>query len=176
MVHQLIVINTEKVKKAIPLIESRFKVRVSFSGNKITLKGAELEEYIVDEIIRAVDFGFDTEDALILRDPDFTLKFLNIKDFTHKKNLAEVRARVIGTDGRAKGTIEELTGSRIVLHDNNVGVIVDSDHADHAVQALKSLIGGAKHANVFAYLEKQNVNMRKFDDDLGLKDERGEVE
>lgn len=174
MVQTLIVTGIEKIKKAIPAIENRVKIRVSFSGNKITIKGAELNEYVVSQILHAVDFGFDVEDALILQDPDFTLRFLNIKDYTHKKNLAEVRARVIGTDGRAKGTIEELTGSRIVIHDNNIGVIADSDHVDFVVQAFASLIAGAKHANVFSYLEKQNINLRKFDDDLGLKDERGE--
>ena len=99
------------------------------------------------------------------------MEFIEVKEHTHRKNLKDVRARLIGTSGKARKTIENLTGSVIVIHDNTVGVIVDSIHLDAVVQAIESLIQGAKHGNVFAYLEKQNVSRRKFDeDDLGLKE------
>ena len=59
----------------------------------------------------------------------------------------------------------------IVINENSVGVIVDSEHLDSVTQAIVLLIQGAKHGNVFAYLEKQNISRRKFDeDDLGLKE------
>jgi rRNA processing protein Krr1/Pno1 len=42
---------------------------------------------------------------------------------------------------------------------------------DAVTQAIENLIRGAKHGNVFAYLEKQNINRGKFDDeDLGLRE------
>ncbi len=161
-----------KIKKAVPVIENKVKVNISFRKGSVGIKGNELNEFLVEQIIRAVDFGFHVDDALLLTNEDFVLEFISIKENTRRKNLTDVRSRVIGTDGKAKRTIEKLTGCVIVVNENTVGVIVDSVHLDSVVQALESLIHGAKHGNVFAYLEKQNVGRRKFDDeDLGLKED-----
>ena len=166
----IIVERMNKIKKAVPVIENKVKVKVSFGKGNVIVKGNELNEYIVEQVVRAVDFGFDVEDALLLTNEDFVLEFIEVKEHTRRKNLKEVRARLIGTGGKARKTIENLTGSVIVIHDNTVGVIVDSNHLDAVVQGIESLIQGAKHGNVFAFLEKQNVSRRKFDEeDLGLK-------
>jgi len=162
--------NMRKVKKVIPAIENKIKTKISFGKENVKVKGSELNEYLTEQVIRAVDFGFYIEDALLLVNEDFVLEFIEVKEHTRRKNLKEVRARLIGTGGKARKTIEKLTGAEIVIHNNTVGVIVDSNHLDAVVQGIESLIQGAKHGNVFAYLEKQNISKRKFDeDDLGLK-------
>ena len=167
----VLVQNMNKVKKAVPAIENKVKVKVGFGKGNVSIKGSELNEYVVEKVIQAIDFGFDAEDALLLTNEDFVLEFIEVKEHTRRKNLKEVRARMIGTGGKARKTIENLTGAEIVIHNNTVGVIVDADHLDAVTQAIESLIQGAKHGNVFAYLEKQNVSRRKFDeDDLGLKE------
>lgn len=162
--------NIKRIKKGIRKIEQKAKVRISVNKNIITVKGSEVNEFIVGEILRAIDFGFEVEDALLLLNENFVLEFVNIKNHTRRRNLEEVRSRVIGTEGRAKRTIEELTGAVLVVQENMVGLIVNSEHLDSAVQGIISLIQGAKHGNVFTYLEKQNVARRKLDtEDLGLK-------
>jgi ribosomal RNA assembly protein len=167
----VLVKNMRKIKKAVPAIENKVKVRVGFKKDSVSLKGSELNEFLVEKVVQAVDFGFDVEDALLLINEDFVLEFIEVKEHTRRKNLKDVRARLIGTGGKARKTIENLTGSEIVINGNTVGVIVDSDHLDAVVQGIESLIQGAKHGNVFAYLEKQNISKRKFDeDDLGLRE------
>ncbi len=162
--------NINKVKKAVPAIENRVKVKISFRKESVVVKGSELNEFLIEKVVQAIDFGFKVDDALLLLNEDFVLEFIEVKEHTRRKNLKEVRARLIGTGGKARKTIENLTGSEIVIHNNTVGVIVDSEHLDAVVQGVESLIQGAKHGNVFAYLEKQNVSRRKFEkDDLGLK-------
>jgi len=166
----LIVENMNKIKKAVPLIENKIKIKISFGKGNVNLEGSAFDEFLVEKIIRAVDFGFHVEDALLLRDENFIIEFLDVKEYTYRKNLKEVRARLIGTGGKARKTIENLTGAIIVVHNNKVGIIVDNFHLDSVTQAVQSLIHGARHGNVFAYLEKQNVSRRQFDDDdLGLK-------
>lgn len=161
----------KKIKKAIPLVEDKIKVKLHLNKNNLTIEGSELNEYMTEKIIEAIDFGFEAEDALLLRKDDFCLEYVNMKEHTPRHNLLEIRARVIGTDGKAKRTIETLTGSIIAIQGNQVGVIVDTDHLSQTIQGIISLIQGAKHSNVFAYLERQNANLRKYDeDDLGLKD------
>lgn len=163
--------NMRKIKKAVPVIENKTKIKISFGKGSIRLKGSEMKEFLVEKVIQAIDFGYCADDALLLMNEDFVLEFIEVKEHTRRKNLKDVRARLIGTGGKARKTIENLTGSEIVISGNTVGVIVDSDHLDAVVQGIESLIQGAKHGNVFAYLEKQNMSRRKFDkDDLGLKE------
>lgn len=160
-----------KIKKAVPKIESRIKVKILFRKESVIVKGSEVSEFFVEQIIRAVDFGFHIEDALLLKNGDFLLEFIDIKGHTRRKNFKDIRSRLIGTGGKARKTIENLTGSVIVMNGNNVGIIVDSAHLDAVTQGIESIIQGSKHGNVFAYLEKQNISRRKFDsDDLGLKE------
>ncbi|MBT7102322.1 hypothetical protein HN935_02305 [archaeon] len=168
----VIVENMNKVKKAVPVIENSVKVKIGFGKGSVRLKGSELNEYLIEKVVQAVDFGFDVEDALLLKDEKFILEFIGVREHTHRKNLKDVRSRLIGTGGKARKTIEKLTGSVIVIHDNKVGVITDADHLDAVTQAIENLIRGAKHGNVFAYLEKQNIARNRFDEeDLGLRDE-----
>ena len=160
-----------KIKRAVPKIESRIKVKVLFGKDSVSIKGSEINEFLVEQIVRAVDFGFHIEDALLLKNEDFLLEFIDVKEHTRRKNFKDIRSRLIGTGGKARKTIENLTGSVIVINGNNVGVIVDSEHLDAVTQGIESIIQGSKHGNVFAYLEKQNISRRKFDkDDLGLKE------
>jgi len=166
----VIIENLRKIRKSIPKIGRTLRVQISVSGNNVSVSGNELDEFISIKVLKAVDFGFDVEDALVLKNEDYVLEFVGVKAHSRRNNLKEVRARLIGTNGKAKKTIEGLTGAVIVIQSNCIGIIVNSEHLDSAVQGIVSLIQGAKHANVFSYLEKQNVVLRKADDDLGLKE------
>jgi len=173
----VVVQNVAKVRRAVPRIENSVKVRIGVgskgkgSGSFFSVKGSELNEFLVERIIEAVDFGFCIEDALLLLKDGFALEFIDVKEHTHRKNLKDVRARIIGTDGKARKTIEKLTGAEIVISGNRIGVIVDSEHLVAVTQAIGSLIGGSKHGNVFGGLERAGVRAREsLDEDLGLKD------
>lgn len=169
---KVIVENMRKVKKAVPRIENRIKVFISFNKGSVNVTGNELNEYITEKIIRAIDFGFDVEDALLLTREDFVLEFIEVKEHTRRNNLSDVRARLIGTDGKAKKAIENITESIIVINGNDIGVIVDTEHLAATIQGIELLIQGSKHGNVFSYLEKQNISKRAFDpEDLGLKED-----
>ena len=167
---RVLIENIRKLRKAIPKIENKIKIRINLVKGGAVIKGEELNEFIVEKILFAIDFGFDTEEALLLRDQNFVLEFIDIKKYTRRKNLKDVRARIIGKKGKARKKIEELTGGSIAIKGNKIGLIVDSTHLDSATNAIISLIQGSKHGNVFSYLEKQNKNLKKFDmSDLGLR-------
>jgi len=168
---EILIQNPGRIKKALTLIKNKTKIKLKLEKNKILLEGKDSDEFIIDQIIRAVDFGFETEDAILLLNPDFVLEFINIKGYTRRKNLRDVRARIIGVGGKAKRTIETLTGAAIIINNNRIGVIVNAEHLRTTINAIQSLIQGAKHANVFAYLEKQNAKLKKIDEeDLGLRE------
>ncbi|MFA4960363.1 MAG: hypothetical protein WC548_01750 [Candidatus Pacearchaeota archaeon] len=169
----IVVESMRKIKKIVPVIENKIKIKINFFRDKITIEGNELNEFLVEKIIQAIDFGFYVEDALLLKDEKFVLEFIDIKEHTYRKNLKDVRARLIGTDGKAKKTIENLSGAVLVIKDNRIGVIVDNEHLDVVIQAIQSLIQGSKHGNVFSYLEKKEAELRNpNNDDLGLKEKK----
>ena len=92
---------------------------------------------------------------------------LNIKDYTRRKDLATVRARIIGREGKALRTLLELTKCHFEIKDNQVGIIGEPEYMRNAQEAMISIIRGAKHANVYSFLEKHQV---KPVIDLGLKE------
>ena len=108
--------------------------------------------------------------ALLLLNGEFVLEFIEVKEHTRRKNLKDVRSRIIGREGKARRTIEKLTGAAVVISGNDIGVIVDADHLSATVQGIESLISGSKHGNVFGFLERQGAKVNRMDSDLGLKD------
>ena len=167
----VLVSNMRRVKRAVPAIENRVKVKIGFGKDRVLIRGAEFNEYLVEQIVRAVDFGFDVDDALLLLREGFVLEFIEVKEHTRRKNLKDVRSRIIGREGKARRTIEKLTGAAIVINGNDVGVIVDAAHLSAVTQGIEGLIGGSKHGNVFNFLERQGAKVRMGEDeDLGLRE------
>ena len=118
------------------------------------ISGEELNEYIFLRVFEAIEMGFSISDALLLSNEHYIFEKINIKDVSRRKDLSQVRARVIGTFGKTLKTMCGLSNCEIVLHDNLVGVIGKADDIEFALTAMKSLIRGSKQANVYSYLEK----------------------
>lgn len=141
-------------------IESTLKVKLEAMGKVITIEGESDKEMIALMALEAIELGFSIESALDLKTEDFTFKKIQIKNISKRHDLSQVRARVIGTKRRALDQLEALTGCDIVLHDNTIGIIGPVEDVDRASYALKKLISGSKHANVYALLEEQNAKER----------------
>jgi len=169
MVRKFFFENEKNVRAALPQIKKRIKINLFLKGKIVFIKGEEYNEYLVEKILSAVDFGFDIEESLNLL-KDYDLVIINIKDFTNRKNLEDIRGRIIGKKGRSLKVIEDLTGGKILLNRNKVGMIADSNHIEELAESIKLLIKGSKHGNVFSYLERRNSELKKLDEDLGLKE------
>ncbi len=158
-----------ELKKEKLKLENQLSVKIFLSGKKAIIQGEPLDEYVASQVLDAMSFGFSARDALILREQDVLFRKINIKDFTRRKDLWDVKARIIGAKGQTKKTIEEISGCKTMLKDNTVGVIGPAESIDAAITALSNLIRGSKQANVYRYLEKQNRFRKEQLTDLGLK-------
>jgi len=152
--------NIGKVIKNKEIIESSIKVKLDIKGKVIVIGGAAEQTFIALQVIEAIDLGFSVNQALDLKQEDFILKKIPIKEISRRTDLSQVRARIIGTKRRALNTIEDLTGCSIVLHDNTVGIIGGIEDVKRAEYALTNLIRGSEHANVYRYLEEQNAKRK----------------
>jgi len=149
-----------KIRRNKPTIEKKLNVKITIQGRKVEIEGNPVEEYEASLILDALDFGFSLKDALKLTDENVIFRKLPIKQFTTRKNLEEVRGRIIGTEGKTKRVIEEVSGCAVVLHQNTIGVIGPAENIEEATTALQKLIKGSKQTNVYRFLERMNTAQR----------------
>ena len=95
----MITIISEKVARIIKnhrRLEKALNVKITNRGKEVSVSGGASEEEIAREVISALNFGFPFSVALSIKEQDFVFEVLNIKNYTHSKNLRRVRARIIG--------------------------------------------------------------------------------
>lgn len=159
-----------KIKQNKAKLEKALNVKIYFSGKIISLEGSTMEEYISAQVIEALNLGFSLEQSLLLKDEDFILEKINIKDITKRHDLKIIKARIIGTRGKTKSILEDLSDCFIILHGNTIGIIGRTEEIKKAMQALTSLIHGSKQSRVYSYLERQRSREKlRMNEDLGLK-------
>src|SRR4030042_158429 len=155
-----------KILKEKKKLEEHLKVKIKILGKEIRVEGEAEDEYIAEKVIDALNLGFHIHAALMIKEEDFMLEILNIKKYTKRTDLQTIRARIIGTKGKTLKTLTQLTKCEFAVNENLVGIIGDAEHIYFAQQAITSLIKGSKQANVYAYLEKHQIEPIF---DLGLK-------
>jgi len=152
--------NISEIKKEKNFLEKTLNVSLSIKGKVITMDGSPLNEYEAEKVIEAINLGFSAKTAILATDENFAFEKLNIKDFTKRKNLEIIRGRLIGTKGKTKDTIEQITGCKIKIKDNSIGVIGPAESVQFTITAIGNIIKGTKHANAYKYLEKINSKKR----------------
>lgn len=168
---QIYIKNARKLRDNLRLIETKLDVKISVKGKQVTIEGDSVNEYETTLVIDALDFGFDIKDALSLIHEAYIFRKIPIKQYTRRKDLEEVRGRVIGTEGKTKRTMENVSGCAIVVHDNMIGIIGLAEGIEEATTAVTNLVRGTKQSNVYRFLERMNTS-RKDKADLGLKENK----
>ncbi len=117
------------------------------------------------EVIEAINYGFDINTALELKKPNYVLMVVNLRDYIIDKSkinhLIRIKGRLIGEEGRARKTIEELSGAKIVISDKSVAIIGEYENAKAAREAIEMLIQGRQHATVYRRLQSWRREMRR---------------
>jgi KH domain-containing protein len=149
-----------KITKNKKQLEKQLNVKITNQENNVFVEGSAEDEYTALKVLEAINLNFSVERALLLKEPNNILQTLHIKDITKRRNLDEIRARIIGTQGRTLRTVSNLTESQISLKDNQVGIIGNTDDIEDAVQAVTSIIQGSKQGNVYGRLERQKKQKR----------------
>lgn len=168
------ILNIKTIKKIEvnkPFLEKKLKVKIEIFGRKIEIKGEEYNRYVAEKVIEAIDKNFSIGTALLLQNEEYVFEEINIKDYTRKKNISTVIARILGKKGRTIQLVGELSECELTLTDHSVNIIGPAEKIKDSQNAIISLIGGAKTSKVYAYLEK--ARKRKFEKDLGLKIKKG---
>ena len=115
------------------------------------------------DIVHAMARGFSEERAFRLLDEDAYLEILDIKDFAHSRNrVAQIRARLIGTRGKTRRIIEELTGVDVSIWGHTVAMIGGAFEMAIAREAVFMLLRGSEHKTVYRFLERKRADLKVY--------------
>jgi len=115
------------------------------------------------DIVNAMARGFSEARAFRLLDEDAYLEVLDIKDFAHSRNrVAQIRARIIGTRGKTRRLLEELTGVDVSIWGHTVALIGGSFEMAIAREAVFMLLRGSEHKTVYRYLERKRADIKVY--------------
>ena len=117
---------------------------------------------IVKDVIRAIGRGFSPEFALQLFKENMDFFIFDIRDYVGKKDshIKRIKSRIIGSEGKTKRTIENLTVSKLSIYGHTVSIIADFESMDIAKKAIDMLLSGSKHASVYRYIEREMKKLK----------------
>jgi len=139
---------------------TRTSVDVDAEDGEVTVSGPETDPVSVlkaRDVVLAIGRGFSPERAMRLLKDDTFLGIVDIKLATghrEKAALRRIRARVIGTGGRARARIEELSGCWMSVYGSTVALIGREDQLERATRAVELLLRGSEHSTVFHMLSR----------------------
>jgi ribosomal RNA assembly protein len=148
-------------------LEDRSKVALYIdSEGEVTIDESKAEDPVigmkVGDIVKAIGRGFSPHRAFRLLDDDEYLESIDIRDYVGKKtnNVVRMRARIIGSNGKTRRIIEELTLASISIYGSTVSIIANDLQLPIARTAIDMLLRGSEHATVYRYLERCRPQLR----------------
>jgi ribosomal RNA assembly protein len=149
------------------MLEERTKAVLEIDSESGLVSLASVEDPLramrLMEFIQAIGRGFSPERALNLLEDDMLM--LDVLDlgrtvFT-KSDMARLKGRIIGKDGKTREIMEQLTGCKISIYGKTVSLLGYPNQIKIARAAIEMLIDGAPHGNVYSFLERKHREMAK---------------
>ncbi len=138
------------------------KIEIDSKEGDVLLQGEDSLNLLTGQnIVRAVGRGFNPDAALDLLDENNYLELIDITHYGNSKaKLIRLKSRIIGTDGKARKTIGELTNTHIVIYGKTIGIIGEHESVALARKAFESLLTGSRHSTVYSWLEKKRKQLK----------------
>lgn len=148
----------EKMSKVVISIDSE-------SGDVVLDDSKEIDPEMtlrLRDVVRAIGRGFSPQRAFRLFDPGTYLEVIDLKDFTGKnsKRTKTVRSRLIGTGGKTRRLIEELSESYVSIYGNTASLIGDYVQNQISRESVFMILRGNQHSTVYKYLERRRKDIR----------------
>ena len=118
----------------------------------------------VRDFVIAIGRGFSEERAFRLLQDDVYLEVFDIKDFAHSRNrIGQIKARLIGTRGKTRRILEELTSADMSVYGHTVALIGEAFHLAIAREAVEMLLRGSEHNTVYRFLERKREHIKVYE-------------
>jgi len=131
-------------------------LKINSEEGDVFIEGESIDVFNCLNVVKAIGRGFNPEIALKLLDDDYSLEIINLDEFSRNKNdMVRIKSRLIGTEGRARKTIEDLAKVDVSVYGKTVCIIGKTDDVILARHGIINLLSGSKHGNVYSLIEKQ---------------------
>ena len=145
---------------------SGIKLDIDTEEGEVIINDDKVEDPLMSlkimDVIKAIGRGVNPEKAVRLFQDDEFFELVDIKEFVGSRTnqLARIRGRLIGTGGKTRQLIEDLTGVHMSIYGNTVALIGNSVSLPVAKHAIELILNGSEHSTVYHYLEMQRPMLR----------------
>jgi ribosomal RNA assembly protein len=116
------------------------------------------------DVVTAIGRGFSPETAFrLIRNEDeiFDMVDLRLVFGRSESDMKRIKGRIIGTEGKTRRLIEELSEADVVVYGHTVAIIGSFEQADIARNAVQMIIEGCQHHSVYKYLQRKRSELKK---------------
>jgi ribosomal RNA assembly protein len=116
------------------------------------------------DVVTAIGRGFIPETAFrLIRNEDDIFDMIDLRLIfgRSESDIKRIKGRIIGSEGKTRKLIEELTEADVVIYGHTVGIIGSFEEADAARNAVQMIIDGCEHHTMYNYLQKKRTELKK---------------
>ncbi len=137
------------------------------NGEAVRIEGSAYDEFVARNVVHAFGRGFDIDIACRLANSDYYFSAIDLEQiFGNEKRIKQVKARIIGEEGRTKRYIEQVSSTRISVYGNTVGFIGKVENIREAEVAVNTLIDGGTHRLAYKKMETEHRRNVKGEKDV----------
>jgi ribosomal RNA assembly protein len=152
-------------------VEEKLKVELqidSQAGDVIVTMAEKADDpsmlFKAKDLITAIGRGFSPEHAFrLVRDEEALLDLIDLRIVFGKSDadIKRVQGRIIGTNGKTRRIIEELTDTNVSVYGHTVGIIGTVEQVQIAREAIEMLVKGSMHGTVYRFLQRKRRELKK---------------
>lgn len=115
------------------------------------------------DVVQAIGRGFSPETALKLVDDDIVLDIIDLRQTFGKneREIARLKGRVIGREGKIRRLIEEMTDAKVSIYGHTITMLGEYQTVTAAREAIELLLKGKQHSTVYKLLRKIKSEAKK---------------
>ncbi|ABR56178.1 KH domain-containing protein [Methanococcus aeolicus] len=149
-------------------IEKELKVEIDIEEDgEITIFSTKEQEdplatWKARDIIKAIGRGFNPEKSLKLISDDYIIEIIDITEHASSDNAVKrLKGRVIGSGGKSRRYIEELTDTDVSVYGKTIAVLGDYESVQIAKEAINMILRGNSHSKMYKYLERHRQDIKR---------------
>lgn len=115
------------------------------------------------DVVLAIARGFSPDRALGLLDEDIVLDIIDLRETfgRNERDIARLKGRVIGREGKIRRLIEEMTDAKVSVYGHTISMLGEYETVTAAREAIEMLLKGKQHSSVYKLLRKIKSESKK---------------
>ncbi|HEU12541.1 MAG: KH domain-containing protein [Thermoplasmata archaeon] len=141
------------------------KLTIDSESGEVEIDDTNADPFLAlkaEDVVKAIGRGFSPKRAFRLFEEDVIMEIIDLKDYYGKREnrIRIARGRIIGTNGKARRTIEDFTGTYISVFGNTVAIIGSYEGMEIARKSIEMILQGSKHSTIYRFLAEKRREMK----------------